>query len=63
MTTPTKGHMIWKDKRIPVRDVVTETWLDAEGARDGWNATGDDVIASQMFFPADMFTFEPEGSS
>lgn len=63
MTTPTNGHMVWKDKRIAVRDVAAVPRLDAEGVRDGWNATTDDVIASRMFFPADMFTFEPEESS
>ena len=53
------GHMIWKDKRIPVRDVVAGPRLDMEGVRDGWDATTDDAIASRMFYPADMFTYEP----
>ncbi len=60
----TSGHMVWKDKRIAVRDVKEGPRMDAEGVRDGWDATTDDVIASRMFYPADMFTFEPapEGS-
>jgi len=57
-----RGHMIWKDKRIPVRDVVAEPRMDADGVRDGWDATTDDAIASRMFYPANMFAFESDGS-
>lgn len=55
-----KGLMTWKDKSIPVVDVVSEPRLDDVGVRDGWFATTDDVIASRMFYPADMFTFTPK---
>ncbi len=55
-----KGHMIWKDKRIPVVDVKAGPRLDADGVRDGWDATTDDAIASRMFYPGDMFTFEEQ---
>ncbi|HWU30212.1 MAG TPA: hypothetical protein VN041_14105 [Microbacterium sp.] len=56
-----KGHMVWKDKRIPVREVVERPRTDEHGVRDGWNATaGEGPIESRMFYPADMFTFEPE---
>lgn len=51
--------MVWKDKRIAVRDVVAGPRLDAEGVRDGWDATTDDALASRMFYPADMFFFVP----
>lgn len=54
-----QGHMIWKDTRIAVREVIERPRLDPEGVRDGWDATTDDAIASRMFYPADMFTFEP----
>lgn len=61
----TTGHMVYKDKRIAVRDVKEGPRLDADGVRDGWDATTDDFLAARMFYPADMFTFEPtprEGS-
>lgn len=54
------GHMIWKDKRIPVREVIERPRLDENGVRDGWDATTNDVFEARMFYPADMFTFEPE---
>lgn len=54
-----RGTMIWKDKRIPVKDVTDGPRMDAEGVRDGWDAT-DLTFGSRMFYPADMFTFEPE---
>jgi hypothetical protein len=50
--------MVWKDKRIPVVDVRSGPRMDAEGVRDGWDATTDDAFAARMFYPADMFTFE-----
>lgn len=53
-----EGHMIWKDKRIPVRDVIERPRLDEHGVRDGWDATTDDVYEARMFYPADMFRFE-----
>ena len=37
----TSGHMVWKDKRIAVRDVKEGPRMDAEGVRDGWDATTD----------------------
>jgi hypothetical protein len=56
------GHMVWKDKRIPVREVMERPRLDEHGVRDGWDATtGDGPLESRMFYPADMFTFEPSG--
>ena len=54
-----RGTMIWKDKRIPVKDVIEGPRMDAEGVRDGWDATTDDYLQSRMFYPRDMFTFEP----
>lgn len=54
-----RGTMIWKDKRIPVKDVTEGPRMDHEGVRDGWDATTDDYLQSRMFYPADMFTFEP----
>jgi hypothetical protein len=51
--------MIWKDKRIAVVDVKEGPRLDAEGVRDGWDATTDDALAARMFYPADMFAYEP----
>ena len=54
------GHMIWKDKLIPVREVIERPRLDEGGVRDGWDATTDDALAARMFYPADMFTFEPK---
>lgn len=59
MTEAASGYMRWKDKRIAVRDVNAGPRLDGKGVRDGWFATTDDAIASRMFYPADMFTFEP----
>ncbi len=53
-----RGTMIWKDKRIPVVDVRPGPRMDAEGVRDGWDATTDDALAARMLYPADMFTFE-----
>lgn len=55
--------MIWKDKRVAVVDVTEGPRLDAEGVRDGWDATTDDVLAARMFYPSDMFTFEPSDPS
>lgn len=52
------GHMVWKDKRIPVRDVTWSPRVDEDGVRDGWAAVTDDVLAARMFYPADMFTYE-----
>lgn len=57
---PMRGHMVWKEKRIPVVNVIPGPRLDAVGVRDGWDATTDDAIAARMFYPADMFTFEEE---
>lgn len=54
------GHMIWKDTRVRVRGVVEESRIDETGVRDGWMATTDDFLNARMFYPADMFTFEPE---
>lgn len=53
------GAMNWKDKSIPVVDVVARPRIDESGVRDGWLATTDDGLASRMFYPADMFTFVP----
>lgn len=53
------GSMTWvRGKSIPVRDVVQEPRVDENGVRDGWMATTDDAIASRMFYPADIFSFE-----
>lgn len=59
----TRGVMVWQGKRIPVRDVVEGPRLDSEGVRDGWMATMDDAVASRMFYPSDMFSFEEEGKA
>jgi len=53
------GHMVWNGKRIAVREVVERPRLDEHGARDGWDAITDDAFEARMFYPADMFTFEP----
>lgn len=52
--------MLWKEKRIRVLDVVEEPRVDSNGVRDGWMATIDDGLTPRMFFPRDMFTFEPD---
>lgn len=53
------GTMTYKDKSIAVRDVSQQPRIDAEGVRDGWYATTDDILAARMFYPTDMFTFDP----
>jgi len=45
---------------MPVLDVVYEPKIDERGVRAGWIATTDDIIASRMFYPEDMFDFEEE---
>lgn len=53
-----KGFMVWRGTRMPVLDVVYEPKIDERGVRPGWIATTDDIIASRMFYPEDMFDFE-----
>lgn len=53
------GVMIWKDTLIEVRDVEEGPLLNEHGVRTGWTATTDDSLSSRMFYPADMFTYEP----
>jgi hypothetical protein len=52
--------MRWKTTRLAVRDVAYEPRIDDKGVRGGWLATTADVIASRMFYPDDMFTYEPK---
>jgi hypothetical protein len=54
--------MIFNGKRIAVKDVREGPRLDAEGVRDGWDATTDDFLEARMFYPADMFTFEADST-
>lgn len=55
----TSGYMVWHGKRIPVCGVVSNPRMDEKGVRDGWDATTDDAFGARMFYPADMFTFDP----
>lgn len=52
----TIGQMRYRngDTVIRVKDVFHREFL-----LRGWDATTDDAIESRLFYPSDMFTFEP----
>jgi len=55
----TRGTMIYHDKRVPVVNVAEDHHLSESGVRDGWYADDASIPGSRMFYPADMFVFEP----
>ncbi len=55
-----EGTMVYKDKRIRVVNVTADKHLSEHGVRDGWYADDATIPGSRMFYPSDMFDFEPE---
>ena len=61
-STVVDGTMIFNGKRTPVVNVKVSKHLSEHGVRDGWDADDAEIPGAHMFYPADMFTFEPSSA-